>query len=334
MGAVAEQCMTNKTQIPLSIAVWLADDTYEYIDIPDYISVTTLIKSPRQIVLGRRLTVSNSETLDVADKMASKFGTAIHNSIEDTWTRRHKENLLRLGYPGHVIDRILVNPKPEDLYEDCIPVYMELRAFQKVGKYTIGGQFDFVGDGVLDDFKSTGVYSFSSGANEWKYRLQGSLYRWLNPEIITADHMNIQFIFTDWKKHEALYKAKSGYPPTRMYQHKVKLMSLVETEMWVRKRISEIDLLMDMPEAELPLCDAQALWQDAPTYKYYKNPAKTTRSTGNFDTSAEAQIRWIEDGRIGIIKEVAGTAKGCLYCEAFNLCSQKDTLIANGTLKI
>ena len=333
-AAVATQTLTNNTQIPLSIAVWLADSTYDHQDeIPNYISVTSLLKSPRQLVLGSRLNAGNFEAVDVADKMASKFGTAVHDSIEDAWVNRYQENLLRLGYPGHIVERILVNPEPHHLYEGCIPIYMEKRSYMTVGKYTIGGKFDFVGDGILDDFKSTGVYSYTSGCNEWKYRLQLSLYRWLNPDIITSDHANIQFIFTDWKKHEALFKASKGYPSTRMHQHKVRLMSVPETDLWVRRKLEHIDLLMDAPEAELPLCDRQDLWQDECVYKYYKNPEKLTRSSGNFDTMAEATIKWIEDGRKGVIKEVYGPAKGCLYCEAFKLCSQKDQLIADGTLK-
>jgi hypothetical protein len=336
MSAVVETRMTNKTRVALSIAVWLADDEYDYIDIPNYISVTTLIKHPRQIILGMRLPKSTSEgrVMDVADAMARKLGTAIHGSIEDVWLHRYKENLNKLAYPEHIIDRILVNPAPEELFEDCIPIYMERRSFHTQGKYTIGGKFDFVGDGILEDFKSTGTYSFTSGSNEWKYRLQLSLYRWLNQDIITNDIGKIQFIFTDWSSLDAMVKTKQGYPPTRMYEHKVRLMSVAETEVWVRQRIAEIDMLMDVPEAELPLCDAQALWQDKPVYKYYKNPEKTQRSSGNFPTYAEAQIKWITDGRVGIIKEVFGEAKGCRYCDAFGLCSQKDTLIANGNLKI
>ena len=328
-----ETRFTNNTGIPLSVAVWLCEDTYDYVDEPNYISVTTLMKSPRQIILGMRSSGSSKETPDIADRMASKFGTAIHSSIESAWLNDSEKALQKLGYPLSVIQRIRINPEPEDLTPTTIPIYMEKRAFQKIGLFTIGGKFDFVGQGILEDFKTTGVWSYMSGSNEWKYKLQGSLYRWLNPKIITNDYMNIQFIFTDWAKHEAKSKADKGYPPTRMFQHKIELTSLPETHVWVKNKVALLESLISTPEPELPLCDAVALWQEAPTFKYYKNPAKTDRSTKNFTTSAEAQIRWIEDGCVGSIVEVPGTAKGCLYCDAFNLCSQKDLLIANGTLR-
>lgn len=322
---------TNNTGIPLSVAVWLCEDTYDHIDEENYLSVTTLIKSPRQIILGMRTESGNRESVDVADKMASKFGTAVHSSIEGAWINSHRDALCKMGYPSSVIDRIKINPEPQELLANTIPIYMEKRAFRAVGSFNIGGKFDFVGDGTLEDFKTTGVWSYMSGSNEWKYKLQGSLYRWLNPDIVTNDHMHIQFIFTDWSKNDA--RCKPGYPPTRMYQHKIKLTSVAETDVWVTRKIQLLESLLDTPEPELPLCDATALWQDAPTYKYYKNPANTARSTKNFDTSAEAQIRWIEDGCVGSVIEVPGLAKGCMYCDAFNLCSQKDTLIANGTLR-
>ena len=332
---MTKQIYTNNTNIPLSLAVWLADDAYDYINKPNYISVTTLIKSPRQIVLSSR-SPKRDDLIDIANLMATTIGESIHTSIESSWVNKYKQSMLRLGYTPEVVARIRINPTPEDLLADntIIPVYMEQRVLRQWDKWTIGGKYDFVGNGTLEDFKSTNVFSYTSGTNEWKYKLQGSLYRWLNPDIITSDHMYIQFIFKDWKKYEARYKAEKGYPATPLLQHKIKLMSLPETELWVNQKMELLNNLWEVHESTLPLCETQDLWQDASTYKYYKNPEKTTRSTANFDTMAEATIKWIEDGRCGVIKEVPGQAKGCLYCDAFNLCTQKDTLIANGTLKL
>ena len=323
--------LTNNLGMSLSMAVWLADDPYDYVDIPNYISITTLMKHPRQIILGSRLT-SNVVSQDVSEAMSSRLGSAIHSSIEDVWLNRAKACLKKLGYPATVIERVLINPEPADLYEGCIPVYMEKRSLRKIGKWTIGGKFDFVGDGKLEDFKSTSVFYYMNGNNDVKYTLQGSLYRWLNPEIITDDYLSIQFIFTDWSKSDARYK--DGYPPSRIYPRKYRLTSLPETELWVQRKLALLEELWDAPESELPLCDAEALWQDPPTYKYYKNPAKMNRSTRNFDTMAEANLRWIEDGRVGIVVEAPGNAKGCVYCDSYKICSQKDSLIANGTLKV
>jgi len=331
MGA-PQPTWTNNSNISLSIAAWLVDDEYDYIDDPDYISVTTLMKHPRQIILSRRLPPADRLIQDVADAMSRKIGSAVHSSIEGTWRYRHNECLNKLGYPDYTIKRIRINPKPEEVVPGIIPIYLEQRAFHKIGKYTIGGKFDFVGDGALEDFKSTLVFYYMNGSKDADYILQGSLYRWLNPDIITQNHMTIQFIFTDWKKHEARYKADQGYPQMRMVSRKYNLMSVAETELWVQRKLALLESMQDTPEMELPLCDAATLWQDQPVYKYYKNPNNLKRSTKNYDTMAEANLRWIEDGRVGVIHEVPGPAKACLYCDAFSICTQKDALIANGTL--
>jgi hypothetical protein len=329
------QLYTNNNNVPLSIAVWLARDEYDHVEDPFYISATTLIKSPRQIILGmRQPKTQQSDLIDISAMMSSRLGTAVHGSIEDTWLNHYKDCLVKLGYPAKIIERIRVNPTKEELNSNIIPVYMEQRVSRQVGRWTLGGKYDFVGNGTLEDFKTTGVFSFMSGSNEWKYCLQGSLYRWLNPEIITSDHMNINFIFTDWVAIQARIKADKGYPATRIMPHKVMLKSLAETEVWVQRKIATLDFLLEAPEKDLPLCEAQDLWQDPPVFKYYKNPEKKTRSTANFSTSAEAQIRWIQDGRVGEIVEVPGSCKGCLYCDAFMLCSQKDRLLESGALKL
>lgn len=77
-----------------------------------------------------------------------------------------------LGYPSKVIANVRVNPKPEDLFDDCIPVYLEQRTYKNVGKYTVSGQFDFVGDGRVEDIKTTSAYSYTARNNDDKYILE------------------------------------------------------------------------------------------------------------------------------------------------------------------
>jgi hypothetical protein len=329
-----QQLFTNNSGVPLSMAVWLADDTYDFVDEPNYISATELIKSPRQIILARRAGATDPETADISSRMPSAMGNAVHNAIENAWVERYKENMAKLGFSRKVIDRVRVNPGPEDMFPGIIAVYLEQRSYRKVGKYTVGGKFDFVGDGTIEDFKTTGVFAYISGSNDWKYCLQGSIYRWLNPDLITSDYIGIDFQFTDWSKRDAIIRADKGYPPTRIWQYKVRLKSIPETEAWVRERVALIERLEHAPESTLPLCEFHDLWQDPPKYKYYKNPANRNRSTKNFDTLAEANVRLIQDGSVGVVIEVPGQVKACKYCDAFDLCSQKDALLSASTLKL
>jgi hypothetical protein len=105
--------------------------------------------------------------------------------------------MTELGIPQHVIDKIRVNPDtPGD--DPRFDVYLEQRSKKTVGKWTISGKFDFVHEGRVKDIKTTKTYNWIKGSNDEKYMIQGSIYRWLNPEIITDDFVDIMMIFTDW----------------------------------------------------------------------------------------------------------------------------------------
>lgn len=319
----------NVSQVPLSLGVFLATDNYDHNDDPNTISATALIRPLRQIILSAR--VPDSEGIvDLIQTIPSRMGSAIHDAIERAWKSNHKYALEALGYPMKVIERILINPEPDQLYDGCIPIYLEQRISKQVGKYTISGKFDFVGEGRVEDFKTTSTYTAINNSNDDKHILQGSIYRWLDPEKITKDEMAIQFIFTDWSKAKAMQDPK--YPQQRIQQRIHPLMSVQETQAFVERKLNLIEQYWDAPEEEIPECTNEDLWRSEPVFKYYKNQASTKRSTKNFDTRQEATIRLIEDGNVGIIKEVPGQVTACRYCAAFSVCSQKDALIAIGDL--
>lgn len=321
--------MTNMQQIPLSVAVFLAVDHYDYV--PKTISATSLLKPLRQYILSRRVP-QGTVIPDIEDFISSRMGTAIHDGIEKAWTHHYVQAMKDLGYPDKVIDRIKVNPKPEELKEDTIPVYMELRSFKEVKGFRVSGKFDFVGNGALEDFKSTSVYTWIKDRKDEDYILQGSIYRWLNPEIINSDVFTIQFIFTDWQK--AMTRNDPAYPARRMMPRKYKLMSVADTEKYVINRLDQIEKYYDKPDDEIPECTDKELWRSDPVWKYYKNPEKLAKSTKNFDNEAEAIARWQTDGGVGQLIAVPGQAKACLYCPAFTVCKQKDRLIESGDLII
>jgi len=165
-----------------------------------------------------------------------------------------------------------------------------------------------------------------------KYRLQGSIYRWLNPDIITSDRMKINFTFTDWSKLRSMIEKHKGYPPHKMMSIALTLKSPQETELWVRSKLREIKAYIHKDEPDIPHCTQEELWQEATTYKYYKNPSSKARATKNFDNFAEAQKRLIQDGSVGVVDIVRGKAKACLYCTAAPICSQAKQLVLDGLL--
>jgi hypothetical protein len=100
----------------------------------------------------------------------------------------------------------------------------------------------------------------------------------------------------------------------------------------VRGKLHKIEQYWDADEDEIPLCSDEDLWRSEAVFKYYKNPAKTTRSTKNFTSYQDAMLMYIEDKSVGIVKEVPGQVTACKYCQAFPVCTQKDALIAQGDL--
>ena len=321
---------TNHNNISLSLAVFLAHDHYDHNDDPNTISVTSLIKPIKQTVMADRLPKKSLE-VDIASLLKSRIGTAVHNAIELSWLTHHKESMTMLGYPKKIIDRIVVNPEPNDVPDGAYPVYMEIRSSKTVNGMTVSGKFDFVMNGTLTDFKTTSTYTYIYKTNDLKYKLQGSIYRWLNPDIITDSTFNIDYMFTNWTAAEA---ARSpNYPSSDTITYPIQLMSLEQTQRYVEDRVKAIQTLKGADESEMPRCTPYDLWQDAPKYKYYKNPDKMSRSTKNFDNLADANLRLATEGQ-GIVVTVPGFVKACKYCDVFDICKQKDEYIKDGSLKL
>lgn len=335
--------ITNNLGIPLVLAVWLVNDEYDYIDVPNYISATSLLKPIRQIILPKRIPLEDRKPEDVEDFIARGLGHTIHDGVEQAWKKNYARNLRKLGYPQSVIDRVMINPTDAELdaAEDPIPVYLEQRMFRRFGKYIIGGKYDNITDGIVNDTKSTSAWSWALGGRNSDYQLQGSIYRWLDadgysdvnltPESkfrprITEDYLRINYVFTDWQKAQA--RQNKGYPQKRVEQKEINLLPIPEIENFIGERLRLIEALKDAPESEIPECTQEELWQSDPKYKYFKDPAKANqpgaRSTRNFDDFIEARKFQAEKGGVGVIKTIPGEPKRCGFCPAFDVCSQKD----------
>ena len=323
--------LTNKENLSLPFLVWLCMDEYDHNHDPNNISATSLIKPLRQFILNEKL--PNTE-VDVSNLVASRMGTAIHNSAEMSWM--NKDNLfkaLRLaGYPIRVIELVKVNPTEEELQRnpDIIPVYLEQRVTKQINEFTVSGKFDMVLDGNIYDYKSTSVYTYINDSNAQKYIEQASIYRYLNPKIITGDTITILFIFTDWSQ-AASYNNKD-YPKSRLMEKSYPLMSIQETEVFIKQKLSAIKSYRLKDIQELPLCDEKDLWVDPTVWKYYKDPTKLTRSTKNFDNSNDAYVFASNKGE-GIVIEVKGKARACNYCNARPICTQYEQLLEEGRVQ-
>lgn len=325
---------TNTTGVSLPLAVWLATDNYggKSKANPYQISATTLLKSPRQIVLGMRADPTD-EKIDVADIVKSRIGTAIHTAIESAWNVNNDtlvHALASLGITEAISKNIVINPQTVGI--DDIPVYLEQRAYKPLGKWTITGEFDFVFNGQVHDFKSTGVFTYTNNTKEEDYIKQGSIYRWLNPTKITSNKIIIDYIFMDWK--QSGLAMQSNYPPAQTLAQPYPLLPLDITEEFIKSKLDLIESLELTNESDLPLCTDKELWRSESQWKYYKSGQVAARSTKNFENAADAYQRMAEDGNKGLVLEVKGQPTACLYCNVSNMCTQKDAFIASGDLVI
>lgn len=323
--------LTNRFNLPMSMAVFLAADDYDGPQVEEgvkIISATSLLKSTRQVVLGFRL--PEETFVDVSDLISSRMGQAYHTAVEYAWLTNLQKSLESLGYPKRLRDAIVVNPEPGTDIKNKVPVYLEQRAEKKIAGWVISGKFDLIVDGVLEDVKSTSTYTYEKQTNKDKYSQQGSIYKWLNPDLITSDHIQINYIFTDWT---ARYTTKQGYPPLKIHAQKIPLMSVKETENFIKSKLREIDKYLEADEYQIPLCSDDDLWRSEPKWQYWSNP-NNKQATKNFDSLLEANTYLLSKGNKGVVTKKEGEVKACKYCPVFNLCSQKDSLIQSGELKL
>lgn len=308
----------------MAMTVWLARNEYDSgadkAPKGELISATTLLKSTRSFILGNRVPAVDN-IVDVLDLVPSKLGHAIHSSVEDAW-KNHHQAMKDLGYPQRVIDSIRINP--ETVEDGEIPVYLETRCFREIDGVVVSGQLDQLIDGQLNDTKTTSVYAYINGSKKEDYILQMSIYRWLNPEKVTSDIAMIQHMFTDWQRSMA--KQNPNYPQSRLIEFPVELMSLQDTENWIKNKINEIRANVNLPEPDIIRCNDKELWRTDPKYKYYSDVEKAKsggRSTKNFDNPQEAASHQAKAGK-GIVITVPGQVKACGYCPGFQICTQKD----------
>lgn len=315
--------ITDIKNIGVVMQVWAVNDDYDYNKEEGYISVTGLIKPLKSIILSARAPKPTTPP-DIEEFISRALGNAVHASVEKAWFN-YEVNLKKIGYPQEVIDMVIINPTPQQLAEkgeNCIPVYIEQRATKLVSGFTVGGKFDFVAEGILYDNKTTSTFTWTSGKRDDEHRLQGSLYKWLNPDKITEDFIRINYLFTDWQKFMA--KQKPTYPQSRVQQKDVILMTHDETQEWVEHKLDLIRKLWNAEERLIPDCTEEELWRSEPVYKYYANPAKTEgRSTKNFDEASEAYEFLASKGGVGVVKEIPGEVKRCNFCNAFEVCEQR-----------
>lgn len=319
----------NDLGIDWIIAGWLASNTYTGSNSDSYISASSFCRSVRQNVLGRLIEKSGEEDpIDISTMLKASTGTALHRDIQAVWENPViiTEALKSLDYTDTQIKNIHINPSEPT---DGTNLWFEKRATREIGDWTVTGQFDLVVDDTIHDFKSTSVYTYINKTKEEDYKIQLSIYRWLNRELIKNDIGIIHYIFTDWNKNNVY--STDGYPNHPFVSININLMSLDETEEFIKKRIRDIDYYTENLN-ELPLCDDHHLMISKETWQYFST-ASSSRASKNFDTKLEALKYMQSKGGKGIVKQKQLEPVGCKYCNCCSKCNQYKSFIQNGILK-
>lgn len=321
---------SNRNDLPLPLAIFLAADAYDHNE--DVVSVTKFIKPLRELILAERVTGKQliQREADVLDQLQSRLGTATHAHMENVLKDDKLRNaaLEALGIPQKTRDKIVVNPA--DLKAGQIPLLSEYTGYKEHQGFVFRGTADIIFNGRLADIKQTTTYSHVDANKDKKYGMQGSMYRWIMPKLITENIMDIYEIYINWERFKALQQA--AYPQNRIHVKNIPLMEPRETERYVNGKVKLIDDLYNAKDEDIPECTDEELWRSPSVFKYYKDPNKTERSNGNFDNYADALAKKHANNDVGIIKEVKSTVRACLYCDAFPVCEQAKRLQQAGEI--
>ncbi len=323
--------LTNKHNLSLSLAILFSHSDYDgpsKDDDPKTISATSILKPLRAIVIGLQNPNLYSEA-DLVDFIPSVFGSAVHAFAEQAWSKPETISaaLDALSIGPETAKVIRINPTNQD--KNTIPIYVEKRTKKELTGWTISGKFDVCINGKLSDYKTCSVWSAIFGSNDIDYRMQGSIYRWLNQDIVTEDEISIEKIFTDWSSSKA--RSDKQYPQLRAESKNYPLMSIQATEEWLTTKLQMIDRYLPLPQEEIPLCTEEDLWSSDPKWKYYKTEV-AKRATKVYTSSSEAQARLSSEGT-GEVIHFPGEVRRCTYCNVSDICTQAADLRSTGRLK-
>ena len=107
------------------------------------------------------------------------------------------------------------------------------------------------------------------------------------------------------------------YPQYRVMSKELPLMSLQETDLFVRHKLAILEQYWFSPLEEIPCCTEEELMHGVKvTYKYYKSGyVQGKRSTKNFDCIADAEQYKMQQGGQGEIVTQVGKLNYCPYCQ-------------------
>ncbi len=279
---------TNKYNLPQALVDVIVGHTYDLsTSDPTRLSITKLNDAPRIRLLEIRHWNQLEE--DVSEHIWRIVGNAYHYILAKT-------------DPTH---RLIEEKLEETLHGMLI-----------VGKLDI---YDSPTKSI-DDWKVTSVWAMKFPKPDWERQL--NCYAWLLHKLgFVVEKININAMLRDWSKTE-LMRYGGDYPLIPFKRLNVKLWSFEEQQKYMEERVLLHQGVMNLPDAELPLCSREERWAEDAKWAVYKNANKTALRV--LGSEAEAKKYILELGETKdklIIKERPGCDKRCMeYCGVNKFC--------------
>lgn len=270
------------------------------------LSVTTVIRSPRQNLLIKRH--SDEIEVDPMEHTFRLFGTNVHITLE------------KFSYDDDLIEQRFGVP---------------------VGDWYVHGQIDRYSkqDGnVLQDWKVSSVWkALKSDDDDGAYEAQLNINKFiLQSNGIQVDKIQIVYIFRDWSRAQAATNPNYPSDPVLVVEHNPWSNSKIASYLY--ERVDKYAKAKELPDDKLPFCTDKERWMKPPSYKVFKINKDGTaggRAARVFDTEQEAN-EWVANKgnstEYQVVKHNADPGR-CDYCEAKVFCNQRQEELKTGIVK-
>ncbi len=285
MNQTGKPPLENELGLPEPLVRSIQNDTYVRGE-ADY-TVTQLINPPRIEALKAKF--GDKITEDVADRIFSLFGRAIHTILEQAADERYQ---------------------------------VETRYQTEFEGATISGQIDLYDkqEKSLEDWKITSRWVAVEGPkDEWVAQQNINRYIMWRNKIEVKRCRNI-LIYRDWSKLQAAMK--QDYPQRQVEIVPIPLWSKEEVETYLSERIA---MHRAARSVELPLCTDKERWAKPTRYALMQKGRKTAIKLYDIEDQAKGAV----DGSKGrFVEERPGTNQRCrFYCPVLPFCSQGRELV-------
>lgn len=275
--------ITNEAGLPQALVDFAKRDVH----IGEEYSASQLTKSPRQFWIEKR----HSEEIvkDVSDMVWLLFGSAVHAIIE------------KAQHENQFIEEYFV---------------------ETVNGIKLSGRTDVYDNGVIQDWKTTSVWSYIYLDEQKLFNFESQLNTYayfFRKAGFPVNGLEIIMLFRDWKKTEAL--KSPDYPQKQAQKLPIKLWPEEETYQYLDETLHDLDSYRNIPDDKLPLCTREYRWAKPPKFAVMKKGAKRAKAV--LDTRDEAVSKMEELGPDHFIEERPGECwKRCEYCDAREFCNQ------------